>query len=105
VDQNILNVSSTRFRGLEADPLSRSDSPVAIADDVSNAAGGLAAERDDPATTSRDIVTNDDVLRRSRDAQSVEVATCLEADVVVVVVDVAVLNQDIARRVDTEVFA
>src|SRR6185369_11603813 len=67
-----------------------------------NAAGSLAAERDDAAAATGDVVANEDVLGRTVDAQAIGIAPRLQTNVVVVIVDVAVLHQHITGRVDVD---
>src|SRR5436190_18723841 len=75
---------------------------VLISDYVTNTARGLAAKRDDAAAATRDVVANEDVLGGTVDAQPIRIAPGLQANVVVVIIDVAVLHQHITGRVDID---
>ena len=73
---------------------------VVICDHSANAPGGLAAERDDAAAVARNVVPDQNVLGGTIDAQSVRIATGLQADVIVVIINVAILHQHVIGRVD-----
>src|SRR5215207_867888 len=99
-NEHVRDVAAARLRRLEAQALVRADAAVAVGDDVADAARGLAAEGEHAAAAPREVVAHDDVLGRPRDAQPVVVAPGLQTDVVVVVVDVAVLDEDVRGGVD-----
>src|SRR5207253_685580 len=84
----------------EAHAFAGADALVSICDHVADAAAGFAAEGKDAAAAPNQVIADDDVFGRAIDAQAVGVAPCLQTDVVVVIVNVAIFDQHVAGRIN-----
>ena len=99
-DVNVLNRTATGLGGFKADTYARAFGGEVVGEQVSDTPGGFAAAGDQAAAFARDAVADDNVFAGPVDTQAVPIASGLEAEVVVVAVDVTVFDQHVAGRVD-----
>src|SRR5205085_3912939 len=97
--QYVFHEPSARLSGLEAYALARAHAAIVIGDDFAYAARSLASEGEHAAAATYEVVTDDDIFSRAVDAKAIGVAPCLQADVVVIIVNVAIFDQNVAGRV------
>jgi len=103
VDANLFGVSAASFGGFEQNSGGDAgEGGEIVGFDVVEAAGGLAADGDGCGAVTDDGVADDDIFCGAVDAEAVGVAAGLEAEGVVVDVDVGVSDDDFVRGVDVD---
>ena len=99
--RHVLDEAPARRRGLEAEYVVARPLHLAVLhEDVSHPAGKLRADAEERVPAVRRHASYDDVLRRTRPAASVSVASRLDADDVVSGREAAVLDQHVLRGFD-----